>query len=1545
MTEANQAEDKSAQNKLRETLVLSLQEIERLRKAVAANQQVADEPIAIIGIGLQLPGGITDLSALWKTLKEGIDTVAPIPESRWPVKKNYNPDPDAKGKSYVSEAALLDNVDLFDADFFGISPRETKHIDPQHRLLLETSWHALEQAGIVPETLKQKKIGVFVGIGPSDYDVIQSTNQEAEAYRILGTHTSFAAGRIAFSLGLQGPAISIDTACSSSLVALHLACQSLRQNECEMALAAGVQVLADESLFILLSRTKALAADGRSKTFSANANGYGRGEGVVVLTLEKLSVAQKQNRNILAVIRGSAVNHDGASSSITAPNGFSQQAVLRTALQNAHLCAADIDVIECHGTGTSLGDPIEVQAIAEVYGHNRPADSPLQLGAIKTNIGHLESASGLAGVAKIIAAMQYEALPPTIHTLPRNPHIDWDTLPIHITDSLLSWPYQPNGKPRRAGVSAFGLSGTNAHVILEEPPRSAKVTNQKVTSPTQLPFLLSAKTQTALYAQARQLYDWLIVQPELNLIDLAGTLAINRSHFNQKAVIVAADRQTLINSLQRLAQGEKDENILLRDDNLSNNSESNSGANSQLNSRDLAAKYLQNEDIDWSSVFAPYASQFLDIPTYPFQRKRYWLEKIIPQTTNISAVTAHYPLTGLRIDLPDGAVLHQVDIGPAAQHYLADHKVYGHIVVPGAFYLSVLLSVAQSHWPNQAIELQDVQFIRALTFNSPSESATLIIQLTPETNNEVGFSAKLSTKIDSQWAVLATAHLKPSSNPLSLEEVKLSDEHYSPLFTKQNAIIERLANMQVDWGQRWQWLGESWQVDKQTTIGRLTAPEQVSTDDAPIPGGLIDNAFAFSLFASEPTAAESQVPQLPFAVERFYWSGQHQLTTWVKHSLREQNSVNQDHTLADIIFCDDEGNPLAWLEGITTRRAPADRFLVDQQPSGLFSIQWKPLSLPSTKSTNPLFLLGEIPTELTDSLSSVQNTHCYSNIPQLLQEITDNSRIADIVLFCQPQNLDSVITSTHQLTTDILRQLQSWLTEPRFADSNLTIVTQGAIAINAEEDIVNLNQAPIWGLVRSAQSEHPERKIKLLDIDKQPSSSHVLPLALSSDNNQLALRAGILQHPTLVTNTTPALSPPSSRFDNSGTVLLTGGTGTLGTLIARHLVKHHHCKSLLLLSRQGEQAAGAEDLSRELRELGAQVTIAACDVTNKTSIARALSLIPSDYPLTSVIHLAGVIKDGLVDFMSDQDLTTVLSSKLDAAVYLDELTKNTPLSSFILFSSLSGLLGTQGQANYAAANTFLDALAQHRRVNGLVATSLAWGPWDEGGMAAQLNQLDIARIQKMGVSLLSPQQGLTLFDTVLNNNQANIIPLSLNRLSSNPHPLIAQLLAAHKSGESNETAIQTQQKTVDKSTSIKQTLIGLNETNRYQKVLQWVTREVADVLELTADNVPSADRPLQELGLDSLMAVEIKNRLSKGSGLRLPVTLLFDHPTCQSLATKLSKEISVEEATNTPLIKPSSQSTPKKVVPTSPISLSEQLHNLSNEQLFEQLEHYFRENE
>ncbi|EDM75374.1 modular polyketide synthase, partial [Plesiocystis pacifica SIR-1] len=517
----------------------------------------ADEAIAIVGIGLRLPGGVVDLDSLWTLLEAETDAVGPVPRERWDAERFFDPDPDRAGKSYTREGAFLDAVDRFDAAFFNISPREARHLDPQQRLLLEATWEALERAHIVPGALAASRSGVFVGLGPSDYAHLQTASGEVDAYTTMGTHTSFGAGRLAFYLGLRGPAITLDTACSSSLVALHCACASLRAGECELAVAASSQVMVSPHFGVQLSRTRALAPDGRCKTFSAAADGYGRGEGVIALALQRLSDAEAEGRRVLAVVRGSAVNHDGASSGLTVPNGAAQREVLRAALASAKLEPWEIDAVECHGTGTKLGDPIEVRALAEVYGEGRAQTRPLLLGALKTNVGHLESAAGLAGVAKVLASLQRGAWPASLHTSPRNPHLDWDSLPVAVVDRLQPWTRRDQA-PRRAGVSSFGLSGTNAHVILEEAPALApaevnEVGDAETPALPARPLLLSGRNAAALRAQAERLRAHLDAHPELDIGALAATLATARTHFERRACVLAHSHSELLEGLDALA--------------------------------------------------------------------------------------------------------------------------------------------------------------------------------------------------------------------------------------------------------------------------------------------------------------------------------------------------------------------------------------------------------------------------------------------------------------------------------------------------------------------------------------------------------------------------------------------------------------------------------------------------------------------------------------------------------------------------------------------------------------------------------------------------------------------------------------------------------------------------------------------------------------------------------------------------------------------------------------------------------------------------------
>lgn len=525
-------------------------EIRELKARLERLERDAGEPIAVVGLACRFPGS-DGPDAYWRLLRDGVDAIGEVPTDRWDADALFDPDPDAPGKIYTRHGGFLERVDRFDAAFFGISPREAVHLDPQQRLLLEVAWESLEHAAMAPERLVGSRTGVFVGICNNEYGSLHLTPgrpAHVDAYFGTGNAVSVAAGRLSYFFGWQGPSIALDTACSSSLVAAHLAVQSLRRNECGMALVGGVNLMLRPESTINFCRAHMLARDGRCKTFDAAADGYSRGEGAGMVVLKRLSRAVADGDRVLAVILGSAMNQDGRSGGLTVPNGAAQQALLRDAVANAGVQPSEVQYVEAHGTGTSLGDPIEVHALCAVLGDGRPADQPLVIGSAKTNIGHLEAAAGVAGLIKVVLSLQHEQIPGHLHFQQLNPHIDVGAVPVDVPTAVRPW---RSGAARRvAGVSSFGFSGTNAHLLVGEAPPLAAAAGSPQPGPHLV--LLSARSETALRTIANRLADH-VQASGASPADVATTLAVGRAHLHVRAALIVDDAADLENQLRRLA--------------------------------------------------------------------------------------------------------------------------------------------------------------------------------------------------------------------------------------------------------------------------------------------------------------------------------------------------------------------------------------------------------------------------------------------------------------------------------------------------------------------------------------------------------------------------------------------------------------------------------------------------------------------------------------------------------------------------------------------------------------------------------------------------------------------------------------------------------------------------------------------------------------------------------------------------------------------------------------------------------------------------------
>ncbi|WP_326837398.1 SDR family NAD(P)-dependent oxidoreductase [Amycolatopsis rhabdoformis] len=1446
---------------------------------VPAQPHPDDDPIVVVGMGCRFPGGVTSPEELWDLVADGADAISEFPADRgWDLAGLH------AGGSTTRLGGFLDEVAGFDAGFFGISPREALAMDPQQRLLLETSWEALERAGIKPGSLRGTRTGVFVGSSIQDYiHASMQVREDLEGYLLTGSSSSVLSGRVAYLLGLEGPAITVDTACSSSLVTLHLAAQSLLSGECDLALAGGVTVMSTAELFLDFTRQGALSVDGRCKAFAETADGAGFSEGVGVLAVERLSSARAAGRRVLAVVRGSAVNQDGASNGLTAPNGPSQQRVITAALARAGVSAREIDAVEAHGTGTRLGDPIEAQALLATLGQDREDGRPVWLGSVKSNIGHTQAAAGVAGIIKMVQAMRHGVLPRTLHVDEPTTHVDWAAGAVRVLTEQIPWP--ETGRPRRAGVSGFGISGTNAHVILEQAPGEPESVTAVTTMDTAdtgeagvpVPIVLSGQSEAAVRAQAARLADFVDRETGVAVPDVAWSSVTTRSAFDHRAVVVAADRAEAVASLRALAAGEPGPGAVTGEARAGGGvvfvfpgqGSQWAGMGREL----LATSAVFRESLrECQDALAPWVSWSL---TEVLDRADL-LERVDVVQPALWAVNVSLAKLWRSHGVEPGAVIghSQGEIAAACVAGALSLEDGARVVALRAQALRVLaghggmLSVALSQ--DDAREWL-ARYEGQLSLAAVNAPGSVVVA------GDTAALAHLQEELTRQDIRARRIEVDYASHSPEVEQVRVQVlEKLAPI-TPRPAEVKFFSTVDEKWLDGTELDADYWYRNLRRTVRFEPAVRAL----------LADGYRAFVEVSSHP------VTTVPLT-ETADAAGTPVVVTGTLR--RDQGSPRRFLTSLAGLFA--AGTELDWaavFAGLGTGGKPVDlptyafqhqRYwpeLTVRSVAGspvedlVLTLDWITAPEPAGAEAGTWWLLGDHD-GASDLPAEPGISRVVDDLGELGKLLAAGDRAPDALLVPVRGPAGDLTTAVEALTVEVLVLLQQWLAEPEFAGTRLVFLTRDAVSAEAAPDPA---AAAIWGLVKSAQAEHPDR-FTLVDHDRHPLSGESLAAALATGEPQVAIRDGRVTVPRLAPAAEPD-SPAPVRWDR-GTVVITGGTGGLGAALARHLVASGRVTRLLLLNRRGLDAPGAEQLRAELIDLGAEVTIAACDLADRARLAEALDAVR---PVSAVVHTAVQVADGTIESLTPEAVGRVFEAKVRGAWHLHELTRGDDLAAFVLFSAMAGVMGTPGQGNYAAANMFLDALARHRRAAGLPAVSMDWGTWtSDVGLASALSETDLRRLARTGFPAMGIDDGLALFDRAMTVDGPVVAPARVDRVAAAAQPsrMLENLVVRRP--EPGDTAAEP-----EAGPRLAERLTAMTPTDRVRTMTDLVRGQVAAVLgHATPDDVQPT-QAFKDIGMDSLTSVELRNRLNEATGLRLPTTIAFDNPNPEVLAGHLVGEL------------------------------------------------------
>ncbi|WP_394849113.1 SDR family NAD(P)-dependent oxidoreductase [Pendulispora brunnea] len=1403
----------------------------RAPAAPPARDEWREEPIAVVGMSGRFPGS-ANVRELWENIVANRDLVGEVPADRWDWRQYYGDPRSSFGKTRVKSAGFMADVDCFDPLFFGISPAQAEAMDPQHRLLMESVWACIEDAGHRPSSLSGSKTGVFVGISTLDY---QDLVRQAQGTSVTqGLFHYMVANRVSYFLNLHGPSEPFDTACSSSLVALHRAVGSIRLGECEAALVGGVNVMATPEITLGASQAGMLSEDGRCKTFDRSADGYGRGEGVAVLFLKPLRRAQADGDHIYGLIRGSAENHGGKATSPTAPNPLAQQELIAMAYTNAGIDARTVGYIDAHGTGTALGDPVELNglkgAFAQLYaaqGITGPIEPHCGVGSLKTNIGHLEAAAGIAGVVKVLMMLQHGKIPGNPHLNEPNPYLQLEGSPFYLVKDTRDWPEMRDARghtvPRRAAVSSFGVGGANAHVVLEQYLEPAREVSRAPTEEHPARIVLSAKSEDRLRAQAQQLLNEISNHActERDLADIAYTLQFGRDAMDHRLAFTASSVRQLQERLRGYLEG-KNEGL------YAGESKRGKGSRSTLaiGDAEVLQQWVNGVNVDWSKLSV--SGRRRSLPTYPFARERYW---IAPSRVENAAPVLHPLLHRNTSDLNEQRFSSEFT---GSEFFLRDHVVKGVKVLPGVAYLEMARAAVVASLGSAVtagLRLRDVVWQRPLEVQ---ERVHAHIRVLPRERGEVAF--EIYTRPSDGEDIV---HAQGLAAPMDATETHVDLAGLGAAATRDIAVeslYEAVAAAGIAFGPAHRGL-------TQIQVGAHGDGEPFVLARVQLPASVEETASRYELHPSVLDAAlqastglafadgESGPRRLalPFALESMDVLDRTPHTAMVY--VRRSANTGADHlSRTDIDVCDELGRVCVRLRGFTSRVVEAESA---RSGISLFQPQWQPVEpRPAETAYDDKWVC--VDETYRDHVAELRARH-----PGVHWEVLPRSGEGD----------EWGAAHLMAMAEPLLARLRTLLAAgPRTPVSLRVLVSEssGGGALRA-----------LSGMLKSAQLEEPLLHGQIIALP--PHAGPDLLARAIEENTLHDAEIRYVEGRREVATLQPAEENTAAGlpWKNGGVYLITGGAGGLGRLFAEAIVDRVENARVILVGRSNLSEAQASQL-RGLERRASEIRYRAVDVSDAAAVQRCIEEICTEYGrLDGVLHAAGQIQDAFIIHKSAEALRAVMAPKVLGAIHLDRATRGCDLDFLVLFSSGAGATGSVGQSDYATANAFLDRFAVHR--NERVkrgerrgrTLSINWPLWADGGMRA--DEATRTAMRRQGLDVLGTAAGLEAFYRAWRSEASQVVVVAGTPTARLPAPV---------------------------RESVPATDMGHDDLR--EKTIHYLKRLLATTLKLSPDRIDShAD--LEQYGFDSILALRLVNDLEETFG-PLPKTLMFQYRSIAAVA-------------------------------------------------------------